>query len=211
MPNQNTKTIIVAGSPRSGTSITTYILQRLGVDMGCHTEGCDKCEIGTDQRGRQQLFGVTEREEVRQIENLASSEIIEKIKEIVTEAPSGLWGFKNPNLYREWEDILNFFQDQRPPVVFIIMYRNLVDIVRSAKRRGNPVHFNELMERRVNQYYKILLSNHPVEEKNVYHLSLEDAQADIRSHIEKLDEIAGTNASDKFKNQLAEELDYNQN
>ncbi len=123
--------VIVAGSPRSGTSIVTLWLQEMGIDMGS--------DAWTDGK---QVHGSTERD--KEMLNASEDEIAEYMQ-------GDNWGIKNPH----FEDKLDLFLKHATDPKLIITWRHPHEVLESRQRRKN-LNREYVIDYYAQQYYKLM-------------------------------------------------------
>jgi hypothetical protein len=141
LSNHNSRTVVVLGASRSGTSVTAGVLSALGVDMGRVREGTADNPMGAFEdrdfeaihRDLFRAVGADKnywdpptREEIA----AAASGVTAEIERFIRDKSSGktLWGWKHPRSILTIDLFLPYLS--RPH--FIIVFRNPIGIARSS-------------------------------------------------------------------------------
>ncbi len=138
-------TFIIAGMHRSGTSLTSSLMESAGINVGKrligatsdnpkgHFENWDFVDFHVDALDSQ---GLSSEGWVTQKEVSISQQLRDEAKLIIeNNSTSPLWGWKDPRTTL----FLNFWQELLPQAYFIFTYRAPWEVADSLYRRGDEI------------------------------------------------------------------------
>jgi O-antigen biosynthesis protein len=206
MKNQDDHPVafILAGMHRSGTSLTSSLMESAGINVGerligatpanpkGHFENWDFVDFHVNVLHSQ---GLSSEGWVLQEEVLVSQQLREQAKLIIEKnSTSPLWGWKDPRTTL----FLNFWQELLPQAYFVFTYRAPWEVIDSLYRRGDEIFANNpTYALEIWMHYNQLILNfyHQFPEKSIL-LNIETLIAD-RNCITQL-------CKDKFEIELKE-------
>lgn len=163
------KTVVVLGSPRSGTSMTAGILSLIGVDMGKvrkpdpqnprgYFEDLDflsLCkDIIKDADRESDGFHLPKLDDIKESQKKYDNKFQRLIDRKKEEATSKMWGWKVTTSSLIIDEILPYLENPH----FLIIHRNQLDVAKSAVRYTERKNYEDLTfnEALVNMhlYYK---------------------------------------------------------
>jgi len=146
--NQRGKIIIITGMHRSGTSLTTSLLESSGLNIGKRLMGKDPGNIKGHFENldfvdfhKKVLSSQGISKEGWSLENniQVQEQYVNKAKLMVKEnAVLGNWGWKDPRTTL----FLNFWADLLPQANFLFVYRSPWEVVDSLYRRGDEIFYS---------------------------------------------------------------------
>jgi hypothetical protein len=193
------KCLIIIGMHRSGTSLTTSILQKAGLNIGSELLGAgegnikghfENCDFFNFHRKVFHSYSMnTDGWELKRMNNLnepleaEASEIIEKNK-------VGAWGWKDPRTTL----FLRFWEKKLPEANYLFIYRNPWEVVDSLYRRNSdPVIIKEPWEafKAWNFYNREIIEMYKRHRKNSLLIQIDDIISDVPAFIQKINEQLG--------------------
>jgi hypothetical protein len=138
------KCLIIVGMHRSGTSLTTSILQKAGLNIGSelleagegnvkgHFENCNFYDF--HKRGLHSLSMNSDGWDLKRIDKL-DKQLDKEASAIIKKNSNGSWGWKDPRTTL----FLRFWEKKLPEAKYLFIYRNPWEVVDSLYRRNNDV------------------------------------------------------------------------
>jgi hypothetical protein len=166
MYNKESKTIVVLGMHRSGTSMLSGVLSRLGINMGDELLGKDASNplghfedrefLDLNKRILEAAGGSWDNPPSQEEILLKKKQFEKEIKELITKAESRsiLWGWKEPRTSITIDLYLSYLDNP----YFIFCHRDPMAVARSLNRRNNMeidegLNLREIYEERVNNFF----------------------------------------------------------
>lgn len=141
--------LVIAGMHRSGTSLTTSLLQSAGLHIGRNLLGSER---GNEKGHFENIDFLKLHEAILRSQGIShegwtlqenisvEEQFVAQAKEIVTKnAVSSIWGWKEPRTTL----FLEFWADLLPEANFLLVYRNPWDVVDSLYRRSDQTFQQE--------------------------------------------------------------------
>lgn len=196
------KTVVVLGMHRSGTSMTTGIISKLGIDVGKifaprsfanpigYFEDRDFYEL--NKKILKEAGGNWRLPPDREMILAQSDKFKNQICDLVRKKESQLWGWKDPRTNLTIELYLSFLTNP----YFIVCRREPMAVAKSLKQRQNmkvedSIKLTKSYEERINNFFQ--------EFTNLPRLNLnyEDVTGDSEKEIDKIIEFLGIQVSNK--------------
>lgn len=196
------KTVVVLGMHRCGTSMTTGIISKLGVDVGKkltprsvanpigYFEDKDFYEL--NKKILKAAGGNWKSPPVRDKILAQSDKFINQIRELVRKKESKLWGWKDPRTNLTIELYLPFLTNP----YFIVCRRNPMAVAKSLEQRENmklkdSISLTKSYEERINNFFQKFTNMRRVD------INYEDVIGDSEKEIDKIIDFLGIKVSKK--------------
>lgn len=207
------KCVVIVGMHRSGTSLTSSILEKAGLNIGerllgegvgnveGHFENLDffnfQCKILSEQGFHQDGWS---NQSVPFLEQYR-----EEAEAIIKNNEAPMWGWKDPRTCL----FLDFWDKLLPDACYLFVYRSPWGVVDSLYRRGTDDAIKEDYQIAVNSwlaYNEYVLSFYNKNKEKGILIDIEDVKADIPSFITKLNSKFNLTLNTAFESPIKEQL-----
>lgn len=192
---EKNKCLIIVGMHRSGTSLTTSVLSKSGLDVGTDLLGSG---VGNEEGHFENLDFVDFHRKVlaekeQHSDGWGSEKLVglEKYKdealEFIIKNKSEQWGWKDPRTCL----FLDFWEDLLPEANYLIVYRSPWEVIDSLFRRSTDIDILNDPMVAVNawvEYNKLILEFYKKHHHKCMMIGIEDMKFDVSSFLNKINE-----------------------